>query len=160
MHTHRMIPEPSPSPSPGQALARCPQGPEELLGVRLPASGSQGPGCGLSRHPHSVPFSSVGVQSLGAPWEGALRGQGQGWRPHLQPDKGRAWEGLPDPPLPLSLLQDPAVAIPKGTLMAIFWTTVSYLAISATIGKLPAQIVGGVTGCSRLSNREGWAGKA
>lgn len=34
-----------------------------------------------------------------------------------------------------SLSQDPAVAIPKGTLMAIFWTTVSYLAISATIGK-------------------------
>nr|XP_044617400.1 solute carrier family 12 member 3 isoform X2 [Equus asinus] len=31
-------------------------------------------------------------------------------------------------------LRDPAVAIPKGTLMAIFWTTVSYLAISATIG--------------------------
>nr|XP_017528476.2 solute carrier family 12 member 3 isoform X4 [Manis javanica] len=30
-------------------------------------------------------------------------------------------------------LKDPAVAIPKGTLMAIFWTTVSYLAISATI---------------------------
>ncbi|XP_078500176.1 solute carrier family 12 member 3-like [Lissotriton helveticus] len=31
-------------------------------------------------------------------------------------------------------LKDPAVAIPKGTLMAIFWTTVSYLIISATIG--------------------------
>ncbi|XP_028626214.1 solute carrier family 12 member 3 isoform X4 [Grammomys surdaster] len=31
-------------------------------------------------------------------------------------------------------LKDPAVAIPKGTLMAIFWTTISYLAISATIG--------------------------
>ncbi|XP_035580842.1 solute carrier family 12 member 3 isoform X2 [Zalophus californianus] len=31
-------------------------------------------------------------------------------------------------------LKDPTVAIPKGTLMAIFWTTVSYLAISATIG--------------------------
>ncbi|KYO27021.1 hypothetical protein Y1Q_0018190 [Alligator mississippiensis] len=30
--------------------------------------------------------------------------------------------------------QDPAVAIPKGTLMTIFWTTISYLAISATIG--------------------------
>ena len=35
----------------------------------------------------------------------------------------------------LPLPQDPAVAIPKGTLMAIFWTTVSYLAISATIGE-------------------------
>lgn len=34
-----------------------------------------------------------------------------------------------------SLGQDPAVAIPKGTLMAIFWTTVSYLVLSATIGK-------------------------
>ncbi|XP_028665205.1 solute carrier family 12 member 3 isoform X1 [Erpetoichthys calabaricus] len=31
-------------------------------------------------------------------------------------------------------LKDPTVAIPKGTMMAIFWTTVSYLAISATIG--------------------------
>lgn len=32
-------------------------------------------------------------------------------------------------------LQDPASAIPKGTLMAIFWTTISYLVISATVGK-------------------------
>lgn len=158
MHAHKLIPEPSPSPPPGQALARCPQGPEELLGVPLPASGSQGPGCGLSRHPLSFPSSSVGAQSLDAPWERALRGQG--WWPHPQPDKGRAWVGLPDPPLPPSLLQDPAVAIPKGTLMAIFWTTVSYLAISATIGKLTAQSAGGTTGCSRLSNREGRAGKA
>jgi len=31
--------------------------------------------------------------------------------------------------------QDPALAIPKGTLMAIFWTTVSYLVLSATIGE-------------------------
>ncbi|XP_006011463.1 solute carrier family 12 member 3-like [Latimeria chalumnae] len=31
-------------------------------------------------------------------------------------------------------LKDPAVAIPKGTLVSIFWTTLSYLAISATIG--------------------------
>uniref|UniRef100_A0A8C5Q107 Solute carrier family 12 member 3 n=1 Tax=Leptobrachium leishanense TaxID=445787 RepID=A0A8C5Q107_9ANUR len=30
-------------------------------------------------------------------------------------------------------LKDPTVAIPKGTLMSIFWTTVSYLIISATI---------------------------
>ncbi|OWK15752.1 SLC12A3 [Cervus elaphus hippelaphus] len=56
-------------------------------------------------------------------------------------------------------LKDPAVAIPKGTLMAIFWTTISYLAISATIGKPPAPSTGGVPGCSRLSNREGWAGR-
>ncbi|KAI1890012.1 hypothetical protein AGOR_G00168820 [Albula goreensis] len=31
-------------------------------------------------------------------------------------------------------LKDPAVAIPRGTMMAIFWTTISYLIISATIG--------------------------
>uniref|UniRef100_A0A8C5ECT1 Solute carrier family 12 member 3 n=1 Tax=Gouania willdenowi TaxID=441366 RepID=A0A8C5ECT1_GOUWI len=31
-------------------------------------------------------------------------------------------------------LKNPGVAIPRGTLMAIFWTTISYLIISATIG--------------------------
>ncbi|CAG5929456.1 unnamed protein product [Menidia menidia] len=31
-------------------------------------------------------------------------------------------------------LKDPAVAIPKGTLMAIFWTTCSYLGICVTVG--------------------------
>ncbi|XP_055365379.1 solute carrier family 12 member 3 isoform X2 [Betta splendens] len=31
-------------------------------------------------------------------------------------------------------LKNPTVAIPRGTLMAIFWTTMSYLIISATIG--------------------------
>ncbi|XP_070360107.1 solute carrier family 12 member 3-like isoform X1 [Equus asinus] len=31
-------------------------------------------------------------------------------------------------------LKDPATAIPKGTLLAIMWTTLSYLGISATIG--------------------------
>uniref|UniRef100_A0A7N6AQZ3 Solute carrier family 12 member 3 n=1 Tax=Anabas testudineus TaxID=64144 RepID=A0A7N6AQZ3_ANATE len=31
-------------------------------------------------------------------------------------------------------LKNPTVAIPRGTLMAIFWTTISYLIISATIG--------------------------
>ncbi|XP_041965854.1 solute carrier family 12 member 3 [Alosa sapidissima] len=31
-------------------------------------------------------------------------------------------------------LKDPNIAIPKGTLSAIFWTTVSYLLISVTIG--------------------------
>lgn len=36
-----------------------------------------------------------------------------------------------------SLLQEPSTAIPKGSLMAILWTTISYLAISATIGELP-----------------------
>lgn len=38
------------------------------------------------------------------------------------------------PALTCPSLQDPAVAIPKGTLLAIFWTTLSYLAVSATIG--------------------------
>ncbi|XP_058530361.1 solute carrier family 12 member 3 isoform X3 [Ochotona princeps] len=41
-------------------------------------------------------------------------------------------------------LKDPAVAIPKGTLMAIFWTTVSYLAISATIGACVVRDASGV----------------
>uniref|UniRef100_A0A3Q3QFL5 Solute carrier family 12 member 3 n=1 Tax=Monopterus albus TaxID=43700 RepID=A0A3Q3QFL5_MONAL len=31
-------------------------------------------------------------------------------------------------------LRNPAVAIPRGTLLAIFWTTTSYIIISATIG--------------------------
>uniref|UniRef100_A0A3Q2T4N5 Solute carrier family 12 member 3 n=1 Tax=Fundulus heteroclitus TaxID=8078 RepID=A0A3Q2T4N5_FUNHE len=31
-------------------------------------------------------------------------------------------------------LKDPATAIPKGTLMAIFWTTISYLGIAVTVG--------------------------
>lgn len=86
-------------------------------------------------------------------------GQGQCLLPHPQPDKDRAWEeaqGLPDALSP-SLLQDPAVAIPKGTLMAIFWTTISYLAISATIGKLPTQTLEGSQGASWLSNKDGWA---
>lgn len=34
-------------------------------------------------------------------------------------------------------LQNPAVAIPRGTLMAIFWTTISYIIITATIGMMP-----------------------
>ncbi|XP_075898654.1 solute carrier family 12 member 3 [Nelusetta ayraudi] len=31
-------------------------------------------------------------------------------------------------------LKNPAVAIPRGTLMAIFWTTISYIIITATVG--------------------------
>ncbi|KAG7314051.1 hypothetical protein KOW79_022547 [Hemibagrus wyckioides] len=31
-------------------------------------------------------------------------------------------------------LKDPETAIPKGTLMAIFWTTISYLSITITVG--------------------------
>ena len=142
-------------PPPEQALARCPQGPEELLWAPLPAPA---PWVWSQPPPSFCPVLLCGCSVSRCPWEGALRGQGQGWLPHPQPDKGRAWEGLPDPPPP-SLLQDPAIAIPKGTLMAIFWTTVSYLAISATIGKPPAQNTGGVPGCSWLSNREGWAGR-
>ncbi len=33
------------------------------------------------------------------------------------------------------MFQEPEIAIPRGTLMAIFWTTVSYLAISSTVGE-------------------------
>nr|XP_006114792.1 solute carrier family 12 member 3 [Pelodiscus sinensis] len=62
-------------------------------------------------------------------------------------------------------LKDPAVAIPKGTLMAIFWTTVSYLAISATIGacvvrdasgNLNDSIPIGSLGCEGLACSYGW----
>ncbi|XP_066458049.1 solute carrier family 12 member 3-like [Eleutherodactylus coqui] len=63
-------------------------------------------------------------------------------------------------------LKDPAVAIPKGTLMAIFWTTVSYLAISATIGSCVIRDASGIvndtiplndTDCEGLSCQFGWA---
>ncbi|XP_053065886.1 solute carrier family 12 member 3 isoform X3 [Acinonyx jubatus] len=62
-------------------------------------------------------------------------------------------------------LKDPAVAIPKGTLMAIFWTTVSYLAISATIGScvvrdasgvLNATVTPGSGACEGLACGYGW----
>nr|XP_036861097.1 solute carrier family 12 member 3 isoform X6 [Manis javanica] len=62
-------------------------------------------------------------------------------------------------------LKDPAVAIPKGTLMAIFWTTVSYLAISATIGScvvrdasgvLNDTVVPGSDACEGLACGYGW----
>ncbi|XP_019368776.1 PREDICTED: solute carrier family 12 member 3 [Gavialis gangeticus] len=42
-------------------------------------------------------------------------------------------------------LKDPAVAIPKGTLLAIFWTTLSYLAVSATIGSCVLRDASGST---------------
>uniref|UniRef100_A0AAX7V3X5 Solute carrier family 12 member 3 n=1 Tax=Astatotilapia calliptera TaxID=8154 RepID=A0AAX7V3X5_ASTCA len=41
-------------------------------------------------------------------------------------------------------LKNPAVAIPRGTLLAIFWTTVSYLIISATIGSCVVRDASGV----------------
>lgn len=34
----------------------------------------------------------------------------------------------------LILLQDPNTAIPKGTLWAIFWTTLSYVVLTLTSG--------------------------
>lgn len=47
------------------------------------------------------------------------------------------------------------MAIPKGTLMAIFWTTMSYLALSATIGK--RHIIGSAGG--DLVPWSGWPGR-
>ncbi|XP_039988108.1 solute carrier family 12 member 3 [Xiphias gladius] len=41
-------------------------------------------------------------------------------------------------------LKNPTVAIPRGTLMAISWTTVSYLIISATIGSCVVRDASGV----------------
>nr|XP_033779076.1 LOW QUALITY PROTEIN: solute carrier family 12 member 3-like [Geotrypetes seraphini] len=49
-------------------------------------------------------------------------------------------------------LKDPAVAIPKGTLLAIFWTTISYLAISATIGSCMVRDASGNLNDSTLFN--------
>ncbi|XP_063800250.1 solute carrier family 12 member 3-like [Pseudophryne corroboree] len=62
-------------------------------------------------------------------------------------------------------LKDPAVAIPKGTLVAIFWTTISYLVISATIGSCVLRDASGIlndtiplneTDCEGLSCQFGW----
>ncbi|NXK80703.1 S12A3 protein, partial [Amazona guildingii] len=62
-------------------------------------------------------------------------------------------------------LKDPAVAIPKGTLMAIFWTTMSYLMLSATIGacvvrdasgSLNDSMALGSPGCEGLACAFGW----
>ncbi|XP_039996550.1 solute carrier family 12 member 10, tandem duplicate 1 isoform X2 [Xiphias gladius] len=63
-------------------------------------------------------------------------------------------------------LKDPATAIPKGTLMAIFWTTISYLAISLTIGSCVIRdasgnitdiLIGNTTdGCVGLGCNMGW----
>ncbi|XP_029289415.1 solute carrier family 12 member 3 [Cottoperca gobio] len=41
-------------------------------------------------------------------------------------------------------LKNPTVAIPKGTLTAIFWTTISYLIISATIGSCVVRDASGL----------------
>uniref|UniRef100_A0A8D2NTS4 Solute carrier family 12 member 3 n=1 Tax=Zosterops lateralis melanops TaxID=1220523 RepID=A0A8D2NTS4_ZOSLA len=64
-------------------------------------------------------------------------------------------------------LKDPAVAIPKGTLMAIFWTTVSYLVLSPCVspgacvvrdasGSLNDTVAVGSPGCEGLACRFGW----
>ncbi|XP_068595141.1 solute carrier family 12 member 3 [Brachionichthys hirsutus] len=41
-------------------------------------------------------------------------------------------------------LRNPTVAIPRGTLMAIFWTTISYLIISATVGSCVVRDASGL----------------
>ncbi|XP_067276513.1 solute carrier family 12 member 3 [Pseudorasbora parva] len=41
-------------------------------------------------------------------------------------------------------LKDPNVAIPRGTMLAIFWTTISYLIISATIGSCVLRDASGI----------------
>ncbi|KAM9753418.1 LOW QUALITY PROTEIN: solute carrier family 12 member 3 [Menidia menidia] len=41
-------------------------------------------------------------------------------------------------------LKNPAVAIPRGTLMAIFWTTISYIIITATVGSCVVRDASGV----------------
>uniref|UniRef100_A0A3P8SM22 Solute carrier family 12 member 3 n=1 Tax=Amphiprion percula TaxID=161767 RepID=A0A3P8SM22_AMPPE len=62
-------------------------------------------------------------------------------------------------------LKNPTVAIPRGTLMAIFWTTVSYLIISATIGACVVRDASGLLNdsltsssadCVGLSCNYGW----
>uniref|UniRef100_A0A669DQR7 Solute carrier family 12 member 3 n=1 Tax=Oreochromis niloticus TaxID=8128 RepID=A0A669DQR7_ORENI len=59
-------------------------------------------------------------------------------------------------------LKNPAVAIPRGTLLAIFWTTVSYLIISATIGSCVVRDASGVLNdtLSPLSTGEECVGTA
>ncbi|XP_037307266.2 solute carrier family 12 member 3 [Pungitius pungitius] len=64
-------------------------------------------------------------------------------------------------------LRNPAVAIPRGTLMAIFWTTISYLIISATIGSCVVRDASGLLNdtllpttlsedCVGLACQHGW----
>uniref|UniRef100_A0A665WQN3 Solute carrier family 12 member 3-like n=1 Tax=Echeneis naucrates TaxID=173247 RepID=A0A665WQN3_ECHNA len=62
--------------------------------------------------------------------------------------------------------EDPAVAIPKGTLMAILWTTISYLGIAITVGSCVLRdasgnmtdiLMGNITdGCVGLGCKLGW----
>uniref|UniRef100_G3Q599 Amino acid permease/ SLC12A domain-containing protein n=1 Tax=Gasterosteus aculeatus TaxID=69293 RepID=G3Q599_GASAC len=63
-------------------------------------------------------------------------------------------------------LKDPATAIPKGTLMAIFWTTLSYIVIPVTAGacmlrdasgNISDMMTGNNTGgCVGLGCAHGW----
>ncbi|XP_070763236.1 solute carrier family 12 member 3 [Enoplosus armatus] len=64
-------------------------------------------------------------------------------------------------------LKNPTVAIPKGTLLAIFWTTISYIIISATIGSCVVRDASGLLNdtlspsspgedCVGLACRYGW----
>ncbi|KAM4714893.1 solute carrier family 12 member 3-like [Anableps anableps] len=63
-------------------------------------------------------------------------------------------------------LKDPATAIPKGTLMAIFWTTLSYLGIAVTVGSCVVRDASGnkshiltgnnTDGCVGLACNLGW----
>uniref|UniRef100_A0A8C7RK35 Solute carrier family 12 member 3 n=1 Tax=Oncorhynchus mykiss TaxID=8022 RepID=A0A8C7RK35_ONCMY len=63
-------------------------------------------------------------------------------------------------------LKDPTVAIPRGTLMAIFWTTLSYLIIAATIGACLVRDASGIMNdtlamssadsCQGLACQYGW----
>ncbi|XP_068443269.1 solute carrier family 12 member 3-like [Clinocottus analis] len=63
-------------------------------------------------------------------------------------------------------LKDPATAIPKGTLMAIFWTTVCYIVIPITVGSCVLRdasgnmsdiLTGNITdGCVGLGCNLGW----
>ncbi|XP_038130382.1 solute carrier family 12 member 3 [Cyprinodon tularosa] len=64
-------------------------------------------------------------------------------------------------------LRNPAVAIPRGTLMAIFWTTFSYLVIVATVGSCVVRDASGslndtlasstpMESCVGLSCQYGW----
>ncbi|XP_022601917.1 solute carrier family 12 member 3 [Seriola dumerili] len=64
-------------------------------------------------------------------------------------------------------LKNPTVAIPRGTLMAIFWTTMSYLLIAATIGSCVVRDASGMLNdtmsssassedCVGLACQHGW----
>ncbi|XP_048828420.1 solute carrier family 12 member 3 [Brienomyrus brachyistius] len=58
-------------------------------------------------------------------------------------------------------LKDPAIAIPRGTLLSIFWTTLSYLIISATIASCVVRDASGdLNGTIYMSNSTDCVGPA